>query len=89
LGRSIFAKVQEKIGGSASDVMRGEEMMQGAEKKVLESEIWDDEHVREHNGAIWQAELNAGDGLFIPKGWWHSVKGVGSGMTGSANWWFR
>jgi len=33
--------------------------------------------------------LEAGDGMFIPKGWWHSVKGVGKGIIGSANWWFR
>ncbi|KAK3056138.1 hypothetical protein LTR09_002644 [Extremus antarcticus] len=89
VGRSIFAKVQERIEGSASDVMRGEEMMKGAEKKALESEIWDDDHVKEHNAPVWEAQLNAGDGLFIPKGWWHSVKGIGTGMTGSVNWWFR
>ncbi|KAK5167972.1 uncharacterized protein LTR77_006539 [Saxophila tyrrhenica] len=91
VGRGIFAKVQEQIGGSASDVMRGEEMMQGAEKKALEAEVWDDEQRGENSSSsvLWEAELSPGDGLFIPKGWWHSVKGVGSGMTGSVNWWFR
>ena len=34
-GRAIFAKVQEKIGGAASETMRGEEMMGGAEKEVI------------------------------------------------------
>ncbi|RMD44720.1 hypothetical protein DV735_g392, partial [Chaetothyriales sp. CBS 134920] len=29
------------------------------------------------------------EALFIPKHWWHSVKGVGGGVTASANWWFR
>jgi len=36
-----------------------------------------------------EATLGMGDALFIPKGWWHSVKGVGPGITASANWWFR
>ncbi|KAK3725234.1 hypothetical protein LTR37_000745 [Vermiconidia calcicola] len=89
IGRSIFAKVQEKIGASASATMRGEEMMRGAEKKALEEEVWNDNEANEFRTAIWEAELSAGDGLFIPKGWWHSVKGVGAGMTGSVNWWFR
>ncbi|KAL2416049.1 hypothetical protein ABEF91_003313 [Exophiala dermatitidis] len=36
-----------------------------------------------------QVELGIGEALFIPKGWWHSVKGVGDGVTASVNWWFR
>ena len=81
-GRSIFAKVQEQIGGSASQSMRGEEMMMGAEKKALEEEVWG-KHENDRHNAAWEAELGPGEGLFIPKGWWHSVKGIGEGMTGS------
>ncbi|KAF2486900.1 hypothetical protein BDY17DRAFT_292321 [Neohortaea acidophila] len=88
-GQAIFAKVQEQIGGSASETMRGEEMMQGVEKRALESEVWGDEGTSELRDAAWQVELSSGGGLFIPKGWWHSVKGVGDGMIGSVNWWFR
>lgn len=83
VGRAIFAKVQEQIGGSASETMRGEEMMQGVEKRALESEVWGDEGTSELRDAAWQVELSSGGGLFIPKGWWHSVKGVGDGMIGS------
>ena len=82
VGKRIFAKVQEQIGGAASASLRGEEMMAGAEKKALEQEVWD-ESDNEFRNAAWEAELEAGDGLFIPKGWWHSVKGIGEGMTGS------
>lgn len=89
IGRSIFAKVQEKIGGSASATIRGEEMMQGAEKKALEQEVWDEDGETERKAVAWEVRLGPGDGLFIPKGWWHSVKGIGEGMTGSVNWWFR
>ena len=83
VGQGIFARVQERIGGHASATMRGEEMMHGVEKRELEREVWDDE-VEDGSRAVGlEAELNAGDGLFIPKGWWHSIKGVGEGMTGS------
>ena len=87
VGRGIFAKVQEQIGGTASATMRGEEMMQGEEKQALEKEVWQSEEA--HIGQCFEAELDSGDGLFIPKGHWHSVKGVGDGMIGSVNWWFR
>lgn len=86
-GNAVFSKVQEMIGGNASATMRGEEMMQGEEKKLLEKEVWSD--AQNAIGGAWQAELDAGDALFIPKGWWHSVKGLGEGMNGSVNWWFR
>lgn len=89
IGRGIFAKVQEKIGGQASATMRGEEMMQGKEKEALEEEVWGEESAAGRSYDVWETELGSGDGLFIPKGWWHSIKGVGQGMTGSVNWWFR
>ncbi|KAK4560301.1 hypothetical protein LTR86_005495 [Recurvomyces mirabilis] len=86
-GRAVFAKVQEKIGGSASATLRGEEMMQGAEKQALEQEVWGSPEISSMTG--YEAIVVRGDGLFIPKGWWHSIKGMGTGMTGSVNWWFR
>ncbi|KAK5120475.1 hypothetical protein LTR85_006130 [Meristemomyces frigidus] len=86
-GRNIFAKVQERIGGSASATMRGEEMMQGAEKTALEEEVWGRSDL--YRSSAYEAELHSGDGLFIPRGFWHSIKGIGDGMTGSVNWWFR
>lgn len=87
VGNAVFSKVQEQIGGSSSATMRGEEMMQGKEKELLENEVWSDS--QDTIDGAWQAELDAGDALFIPKGWWHSVKGVGDDMNGSVNWWFR
>jgi hypothetical protein len=41
---------------------------------------------------IWETTLSPGDALYIPKGWYHSVRSLGSTSTGinaSANWWFR
>jgi hypothetical protein len=86
-GNRIFSEVQEMIGGSGTASMRGEEMMQGEERRVLEAVVWGDEGDEGRDG--WEAELESGDALFIPKGWWHSVKGVGDGINGSVNWWFR
>lgn len=103
IGRAIFAKVQEAIGGTASEAMRGEEMMQGKERTLLEHEVW--AAGSEYEKLAFEARLGSGDALFIPKGWWHSVKGSGKGINGSvsgvylaysilltisqANWWFR
>lgn len=89
-GERVFAGVQDKLGKSGSATFRGEEIMKGEEKKLLEAAIWDEE--AGCNGSHdegFEAQVGAGDGLFIPKGWWHSIKGVGDGVLGSANWWFR
>lgn len=86
-GNRIFSEVQELIGGSGTASMRGEEMMKGEERRVLEEVVWGDERGEGPDG--WEAELEGGDALFIPNGWWHSVKGVGEGINGSVNWWFR
>lgn len=65
-------------------------MMKGEEKRLLEDQVWNDTSVLdEASEGGYEAHVGRGDGLFIPKGWWHSVKGVGDGITGSVNWWFR
>lgn len=86
MGATIFAGVQEKLGRNASSAFRGEEMMQGPEKDLLEREVWE----QKGNGVDGhEAVLDHGEALFIPLGWWHSIKGVGKGVTASVNWWFR
>lgn len=88
IGLSIFNAVQESIGGVAKASMRGEEMMEGAEREALEDQVWKEDGA--HAGECWEAEVGSGDGLFIPKGWWHSIRSAaGDGMIGSVNWWFR
>jgi Cupin-like domain len=69
-------------------------MMAGREREALESVVWEAECVEEQgdgdgDGGGFETEIAVGDGLFIPKGWWHAVHGVGLGITGSVNWWFR
>ena len=90
MGNRVFARVQIALGRSGSAAFRGEDMMKGKEKKLLEDQIWNDKSVSDGAGEVgYEAHVRKGDGLFIPKGWWHSVKGVGDGITGSVNWWFR
>ncbi|TKA81448.1 hypothetical protein B0A49_00291 [Cryomyces minteri] len=88
VGADVFRSVQARIGaaggGGGSASTRGAEMMQGAERRILEAEVWGSGEWEEGRaGAGLEAHLEAGDGLFIPKGWWHSIKGVGEGVTGS------
>lgn len=90
MGDKVFAQVQNALGRSESAAFRGENMMKGKEKRVLETLVWNDSSILDEAGeAGYEAHVGRGDGLFIPKGWWHSVKGVGDGITGSVNWWFR
>lgn len=89
-GDRVFARVQRHLGKSGSASFRGEEMMKGEERKFLEAEVWDDESQLGGEGDQgYEAHVWDGDGVFIPKGWWHSVKGVGGDVLGSVNWWFR
>ncbi|KIX95589.1 uncharacterized protein Z520_08709 [Fonsecaea multimorphosa CBS 102226] len=87
----LFSPTSTSTSTSFSTAIRGEEMMVGPQKTVLHDAIWNQdsiysELVRTHG---LQTTLGLGDALFTPKGWWHSVKGVGQGVTASVNWWFR
>ncbi|GFG00060.1 clavaminate synthase-like protein [Aspergillus lentulus] len=94
-GQRVFASVRRQLGRSGdreAAAFRGEEMMQGQERTLLEQAVWEDADSDGTNNVQdegYEAHLEAGDGLFIPKGWWHSIKGVGEGVTASVNWWFR
>ncbi|OBT64573.1 hypothetical protein VE03_06369 [Pseudogymnoascus sp. 23342-1-I1] len=83
-GQAIFAAVRRKIGASPTAAFRGAEMMQGRERVELKKAVWDPAHLEGH-----EVTVRPGDALFIPKGWWHSIKSEGDGLNASANWWFR
>ncbi|KAI9782932.1 MAG: hypothetical protein M1839_004407 [Geoglossum umbratile] len=91
VGVDIFKRVQKEVGTNASPVFRGDEMMDGRERELLEDEVWGYRTSDDTTSGVLgcEAQLGRGDGLFIPNGWWHSIKGVGEGITGSVNWWFR
>lgn len=88
LGEQLYLQVQIKLRLQGSSRMRGTEMMEGEEREILQEAVWQPEKPIEE---MCEAELDAGDALFIPEGWWHSVKSKGAlgDLNGSVNWWFR
>lgn len=86
-GDRLFYEVQAKIHQRGNSRIRSTEMMEGQERKVLHDAVWNDGEA----GEFHQAELSPGDALFIPDGWWHSVKSnkAEGQLNGSVNWWFR
>lgn len=99
VGHAVFEDVQNHLdhrshANSISANIRGDEMMAGPEKFALHEAIWTDDPSANRYADVLatyalETEVALGDALFIPKGWWHSVKGVGEGVTASVNWWFR
>lgn len=85
VGGGIYQNVQQSIGASGIASMRGEEMMEGPERSLLEEHVWG-ERVTDEG---FEVEVGPGDALFIPKGWWHSIKTSEKGINASVNWWFR
>ena len=83
VGQEVYAHVQRILGKSGSTALRGEEMMQGDERSLLEEQIWDDTTESARSFIGYEAQIGSGDGLFIPQGWWHSIKGTGEGITAS------
>jgi hypothetical protein len=85
IGAGIFRNVQRMIGQASEDNSRGEEMMQSPERDALDEAIWG--HSATNDG--FETLVGPGEALFIPKGWWHTIKSVGADVTASVNWWFR
>lgn len=91
-GDSVFRQVQVRLGRHGGNSrIRGAEMMEGPERKLLTEAVWGEPDSEGGGITIHEAGLRPGDALFIPKGWWHSVKSEldGGRLNGSVNWWFR
>lgn len=89
IGEMLYFEVQARIRQEGSSRIRtAEGMMQGLERRVLEDAVWGDDV---DLGEMREAKVEKGDALFIPKGWWHSIRSWGSGgaLNASVNWWFR
>lgn len=86
-GLKIFVQTHDSVGNeTGSAKFRGDEMMKGKEKVLLEARIWEDEEIDQDGvGVGYEARLERGDGIYIPQGWWHSIKGVGNGITASVS----
>lgn len=86
-GDAVFRDVQSRLGRwGGNSRIRGAEMMEGPERELLRDVIWE-----EPGWPLQEAQLEPGDALFIPKGWWHSVRSrfEDGRLNGSVNWWFR
>lgn len=86
-GDAVFQQVQARLGRlGGNSRIRGAEMMEGPERELLRDVVW-----REPGWPMQEAQLDPGDALFIPKGWWHSVRSrfEDGRLNGSVNWWFR
>ena len=86
-GQAVFDAVQATLGSrTSSGRFRGDEMMKGQEKTLLEARIWLRGNIEDGEEVVgFEATLAGGESIFIPQGWWHSVKSVGTGCTGSVS----
>ncbi|KAK2732762.1 JmjC domain-containing protein [Colletotrichum kahawae] len=86
-GDRLYRRVQMQIQHSGNSRVRTSEMMEGRERVALNTAVWG----MEGSEDLVETNLDPGDALFIPKGWWHSVKsGHHDGrLNASVNWWFR
>jgi hypothetical protein len=87
VGRAVYerARARAHMGRGGRANMRGEEMMVGGEMEALEDAIWghgDSDGSDVAAGGV-EAHLDPGDGLYIPLGWWHAVRGTGTGANAS------
>ncbi|KJZ76268.1 hypothetical protein HIM_04350 [Hirsutella minnesotensis 3608] len=87
-GQRLYMEVQHKLGRTGNSRIRTTDMMEGSERNLMHEAVWskDSQHPETQ-----EAELHAGQALFIPEGFWHSVRSKGSegGLNASVNWWFR
>lgn len=84
-GDALYREVRSAVGGGGSSRLRGADMMGGPERELLHERVWG-----EGEGVV-EATVGAGDAVYVPLGWWHSVRSVGEdgALNASVNWWFR
>lgn len=95
VGRDVLDRVRQGRGGSErGGRLRGAEMMTPGpkgERDELERLVWDADEFGHRQGL--QATIEEGEALFIPRHWFHSVRGETRGpeeeLSVSVNWWFR
>lgn len=86
-GDRLYGEVQARLQRNGSSRIRSFEMMDGPERVMLNAATWGSEAPKD----CVEAQVEAGDALFVPKGWWHSVRSThrDGRLNASVNWWFR
>lgn len=94
LGERLFHDVHTRLGRlNFSSRIRGMELLDGPEASALDDAVWGPG--ADQMPEMVEAKLHEDESLFIPQGWWHSVKSFGqdTGTYGllnvSVNYWFR
>lgn len=88
VGRAVYERVRMEVGRQGGKAnMRGEEMMEGGEMEGLENVVWGESSGETDEEGVdgVEAELGSGDGIYVPLGWWHAVRGVGTGANASVS----
>ncbi|KAI6382870.1 hypothetical protein MCOR25_000386 [Pyricularia grisea] len=93
-GERVFHEVHSRLGSRSSNSrFRGMELLDGPEATALDEAVWGPDADRMPE--MIEARLNPDESIFIPQGWWHSVKSFNSGaalsglLNVSVNYWFR
>jgi hypothetical protein len=77
-GRKEFRMYHPEI--STKKLRLGE----GTKRNTANTNVW-----KEDVGEGLQGVVSAGDGIIIPRGWWHSVRSQEEEINISVNWWFK
>ncbi|KAK6502788.1 hypothetical protein TWF481_007835 [Arthrobotrys musiformis] len=103
MGDTIFRHLHQKGKLSSTDP-RGrirDGLLMAKESGVFDRIFWCPEDVEDEieeevvntlaSSEVYFTTVERGEAVYIPRGWWHSVKSVvgDRGVVGSMNWWFR
>lgn len=75
--------LERAVWGDDGSEYRGDRVRRDEELRQLLKPEHDEHAELPQQGC--DAQLQSGDAVFIPKGWWHAVRGVGCGVTASVS----
>jgi hypothetical protein len=88
------ALVYQAAMGNGTGRIRGAEMLVGEESQSMEEWLWakrilefpkNEDQISGQTLDCWEGCLNEGEAIFIPVGWWHSVRGIGDSSSINAS----
>lgn len=68
--------IMQEFGGGIKRFRMPDEMMEGKYRGMVEKVVWGEGEAGDGVSGF-EATVGPGDGLFIPKGWWHAIRSVG------------